>query len=78
MTRPEGPADAAPYPEVPPRPDVPAHLIGPPGLVEAAALWGWGAGLIPAPDAPLRGMEEMRDLILSAWSTGGPVRGARR
>jgi len=60
------------------RPDVPAHLIGPPGLVEAAALWGWGAGLIPAPDAPLRGMEEMRDLILSAWSTGGPVRGARR
>jgi hypothetical protein len=60
------------------RPDVPAHLIGPAALVDAAALWGWGAGLIPAADAPVRGMEEMRDLILAAWSTGGPTRGAQR
>jgi hypothetical protein len=57
---------------------VPAHLIGPAGLVEAAALWGWGEGLIPAEDAPVRGMEDMRDLILGAWSTGGPTKGARR
>lgn len=60
------------------RPDVPAHLIGPADLVEAASLWGWGAGLIPAADAPVRGMDEMRDLVLEAWSTGGPTRGARR
>ena len=50
------------------RPDVPVHVIGPDHLVERAADWGWTDGLLPADDAMPRSMDEMRNLILDAFS----------
>lgn len=52
------------------RPDVPAHLIGPPDLVERAAAWGWSAGLLPGPETTARPMDEMRDMIIRTFSSG--------
>jgi hypothetical protein len=57
---------------------VPAHLIGPPDLVERAAAWGWTEGLLPDEAKPVLPMEGMRDRWLSAYSSGGPERQARR
>jgi hypothetical protein len=73
-----GDHQAAPFVAQDARWDVPAHLIGPPHLVAAAAGWGWAPGLIPPADAPAPGMEVMRDRILRAWSTGAPRREALR
>ncbi|WP_233488881.1 LTA synthase family protein [Rhodovulum sp. 12E13] len=67
-----GDHQAAPFVALDDRPDVPAHLIGPPDLVAAAAAWGWGEGLVPAPDGTVDGMEVMRDRLLATWSSGGP------
>jgi hypothetical protein len=54
------------------RPDVPVHLIGPSELVDRAASWGWTEGLLPAADTVPRPMDEMRDLLLDAYSTPLP------
>ena len=51
------------------RSDVPIHVIGPPALLEHVADWGWTHGMIPADDAPLLPMEDMRDLLLRAFSS---------
>ena len=51
------------------RPDVPVHLIGPQPLVDRAADWGWTEGLVPDNAAEPRAMDEMRDLILDAFSS---------
>ncbi len=53
------------------RPDVPVHVIGPEHLVDPAGSWGWRTGLIPDTGAPVRSMDEMRDLILDAYSSRG-------
>jgi energy-converting hydrogenase Eha subunit A len=52
------------------RPDVPAHLVGPPELVAKAEAWGWTPGLVPAAAAPLP-MEALRDLFIRTFSSGG-------
>jgi hypothetical protein len=67
-----GDHQAAPFVALDARPDVPAHLIGPPDLVAMAAEWGWTEGLVPDPEGKVDGMEIMRDRILAAWSSGGP------
>lgn len=51
------------------RPDVPVHVIGPPHLVDRTADWGWDEGLLPDDDAAPRPMDEMRNLILEAFTT---------
>jgi hypothetical protein len=51
------------------RSDVPIHLIGPPELLEHVADWGWTNGMIPADDAPVLPMEDMRDLLLRAFTS---------
>jgi energy-converting hydrogenase Eha subunit A len=51
------------------RPDVPAHLVGPPDLVAKAAAWGWTPGLIPDATVPLP-MEALRDLFIRTFSSG--------
>jgi hypothetical protein len=53
------------------RPDVPVHVIGPEHLVDPAGSWGWRTGLIPDTGAPVRSMDEMRDLILDTYSSRG-------
>lgn len=50
--------------------DVPVHLIGPAALVERAAPWGWTEGLLPASGTAPTPMNEMRNLILEAFSRG--------
>ena len=59
------------------RPDVPIHVIGPPGLVARVAPWGWSRGLVPAADDPVIRMDRMRGMILRAFSDG-PDRVAER
>jgi hypothetical protein len=57
--------------------DVPVHVIGPPDLVARVASWGWAPGLLPDADpeagdgaggAAPRGMDTLRDMILTAFS----------
>ena len=50
------------------RAEVPVHVIGPKHLVARIAHWGWADGLIPDTGAPLRGMQDMRDLLIEAYS----------
>lgn len=58
------------------RPDVPVHVIGPPHLVDRTARWRWAEGLLPDDGSAPRPMDEMRDMILDAFSTpGGGVSG---
>jgi hypothetical protein len=57
------------------RSEVPIHLIGPPELLDHVADWGWTHGMIPADDAPVLPMEDMRDLLLRAF-TSTPAAGA--
>jgi energy-converting hydrogenase Eha subunit A len=52
------------------RRDVPMHVIGPADLVARTAEWGFAPGLIPPGDVPVLPMDRMRDLILSAFSSG--------
>jgi hypothetical protein len=56
------------------RAHVPVHLIGPEALVAPAAAWDWTPGLIPDPEGPVRPMSDMRDMILTAYSSGGAAR----
>lgn len=51
------------------RPDVPIHVLGPPDLVERAAAWGFTPGLVPPQTQTAIPMEEMRDRIITAFST---------
>jgi len=55
------------------RPDVPVHLIGPPDLLAHIEQWGWTPGLVPADDAPLLPMEQMRDMLLDAFTQAPPT-----
>lgn len=50
------------------RPDVPVHVIGPQGLVSAAARWGWTEGLVPGKEVEVLPMSDMRDLFLDAYT----------
>ena len=52
------------------RSDVPIHVIGPADLVARAKAWAPYPGLIPPADASPVPMDEMRDLILRAFSSG--------
>ena len=56
--------------------DVPIHLIGPPDLVDRADVWGWEAGLLPSPDAPVWRMDQFRDRFLALFSTAEPKDGS--
>lgn len=51
------------------RPDVPIHVIGPPELVDRAAAWGFTPGLIPPATQGAIPMEEMRDRIITTYSS---------
>jgi len=60
------------------RAEVPVHVIGPPDLVAGIVHWGWADGLIPDAGAPLRGMQDMRDLLIEAYSGPGVQAGSGR
>lgn len=50
--------------------DVPVHLIArDPKVMEAIADWHWSDGLIPAADAPVWRMDELRDRFINAFTT---------
>lgn len=49
--------------------DVPAHLIGPPEIINRINGWGWTDGLIPGPETPVWPMQDWRDRFLQAYST---------
>lgn len=51
------------------RPDVPIHVIGPAGLVDRTAAWGFTPGLIPPETQHAIPMEEMRDRIITTYSS---------
>ncbi|MGB5864031.1 MAG: sulfatase-like hydrolase/transferase [Sulfitobacter sp.] len=53
--------------------DVPVHMIGPPALVAMIDSWGWTDGLVPAPDAPVRGMDSFRNDFIAAFTTPATV-----
>jgi phosphoglycerol transferase MdoB-like AlkP superfamily enzyme len=49
--------------------DVPVHLIArDPAVLAAVADWRWSNGLLPAADAPVWRMDEVRDRLLAAFS----------
>ncbi|WP_245904213.1 sulfatase-like hydrolase/transferase [Roseicyclus mahoneyensis] len=54
------------------RRDVPIHVIGPAHLVALTDGWGLSPGLIPRPDAPVTGMDRLRDMILGSFTTTVP------
>ena len=54
------------------RPDVPIHVIGPDHLVALIANDGFHAGLFPPEDTKAASMEDMRALILQAFSSEIP------
>ena len=58
----------APFVALAPGRDVPAHLIGPPALVDRAAAWGWTPGLRPGPEVASRPMSGLRDALLAAFA----------
>jgi hypothetical protein len=37
-------------------------------VLDAAAGWGWGSGLLPSPTAPVLRMDRFRDRFLTAYS----------
>ena len=54
--------------------DVPVHLIAAdPAILDAVDEWGWSAGMIPEPGAPVWRMDDFRLRFLKAFSaaTGG-------
>lgn len=55
------------------RSDVPIHIIGPAHLVARTEGWGFGPGLIPQPDMPVLPMDQMRNLILGAFTSPPPA-----
>jgi hypothetical protein len=48
--------------------DVPVHVIGSPAALARLDGWGWTPGLVPAPDAPVWGMDAFRDRFLAAFA----------
>lgn len=55
---------------------VPIHLIGSRDLVSMTGDWGWTAGLVPAPDAPVWRMDAFRDRFLDAFSSSVVAQGS--
>jgi hypothetical protein len=54
--------------------DVPVHLIArDPAVMAAVADWQWTDGLLPAPDAPVWRMDELRNRFIAAFSGTSPV-----
>jgi hypothetical protein len=50
--------------------DVPVHIIArDPAVMEALADWRWTPSLLPAQDAPVWRMDELRDRLVEAFST---------
>ncbi|MCQ8106213.1 sulfatase-like hydrolase/transferase [Methylomonas sp. SURF-2] len=55
--------------------DVPVHLLcRDVKLIEAVKSWGWSEGMLPAADAPVWGMHEMRDRFIAAFSGAAELR----
>ncbi|MGB0498920.1 MAG: sulfatase-like hydrolase/transferase, partial [Rubricella sp.] len=52
---------------------VPIHVIGPAGLVDRFAAWGWAPGMVPAPSAPALGMDAFRNRLLRTFSGAAPI-----
>jgi hypothetical protein len=49
--------------------DVPIHLItGDPEIMAAIADWNWTDGLVPAANAPVWRMDELRNRFIEAFS----------
>ncbi len=61
----------APFVALDERDHVPMHVVGPEHLVAKSERWGLVEGLVPAPDASARPMNELRNLILETFSTEG-------
>ncbi|MES2625783.1 MAG: hypothetical protein V4628_10920 [Pseudomonadota bacterium] len=54
--------------------DVPVHLIArDPAVMAAIEDWQWSDGLIPAQDAPVWRMDELRNRFIAAFSLTSPV-----
>ena len=50
--------------------DVPVHLIArDPQVIKAIEDWHWSDGLVPAADAPVWRMDELRDRFITAFTT---------
>jgi hypothetical protein len=53
-----------------PNHEVPVHLLSrDQNVIDAIASWHWTPGLIPAPDAPIWGMDALRDKFIRAFSS---------
>jgi hypothetical protein len=53
--------------------DVPVSVIArDPAVLDRITDWGWQAGLLPRPDAPVWRMDAFRDRFLAAYGPGGP------
>jgi hypothetical protein len=52
--------------------DVPIHIIGPTDLVARTAAFAPHPGLVPPPNAPTVAMDQLRDLVLRAFTTLAP------
>ena len=48
--------------------EVPVHVVGPPEALARLDGWGWTPGLLPAADAPVWDMSEVRDRLLAAFA----------
>jgi len=49
--------------------DVPIHLIArDPKVIEAVAAWQWSEGMLPADDAPVWRMDELRNKLIETFS----------
>ncbi|MFN3970207.1 MAG: sulfatase-like hydrolase/transferase [Gemmobacter sp.] len=56
---------------------VPLHLIGPPEALAPFDSWGLAPGLLPGPEAPVRPMEEFRDLFVAATASAPALQAGR-
>lgn len=65
-----GDHQAADFVSLDTRAEVPIHVLGPADLVARIADWGWTPGLIPDVDLTPVGMEQMRDRLIEAFTTG--------
>lgn len=52
--------------------DVPVHILSAdPAILDAIAAWGFTPSLIPAADAPVWPMQDVRDRLIDAFTPGG-------
>ena len=49
--------------------EVPAHLIGPPDLIDRIDGWGWAPGTLPVAQTPVWPMEDFRDRFIRAFTS---------